>query len=343
MKAVFRVDASKEMGAGHVMRTLALGQELLSRGYAVIYLMASIPEWAENRLRSEGIGCELVGGEECGGLRDASRTLKFCQDFEADWLVVDGYHFSDGFRSTVQASEYRVLLFDDHGGDRLLPAAVVLNQNAYADERLYRETSGYSVLLAGIDYCLIRNEFFEQRKLPTNVGESEVRYLVTVGGTDPKRASERILGEILEIQERKASVKVISNDRSFLASMEREAVPGQHKVELIESAQNMAECLAWADFVFTAAGSTIWECAFMNVPVAYVLSADNQELNHQYLQRIEGGVFLGDIRQSLTEEFSEAVRYLVNEFDGAAKCNLPEVGGKGRASVVDVMEATLAS
>jgi hypothetical protein len=77
----------------------------------------------------------------------------------ADWVVVDGYHFSATYRQQLQQTGRRILTVDDLATDNLVPSDVVLNSNSYATHELYSGLVGGAALLLGTQYALLRREF----------------------------------------------------------------------------------------------------------------------------------------------------------------------------------------
>ena len=55
MRYVLRADASQSIGAGHVMRSSAIAEELIARGEDVIFVgqISDLP-WVEERIASLG-------------------------------------------------------------------------------------------------------------------------------------------------------------------------------------------------------------------------------------------------------------------------------------------------
>jgi len=52
--------------------------------------------------------------------------------------------------------------------------------------------------------------------------------------------------------------------------------PRGQKVQFLSDVNNMPEQMAWADVAVSAAGTTCWEMAFMELPAAVIVAADNQ-------------------------------------------------------------------
>ena len=62
MRYVLRADASQTIGAGHVMRSSAIAEELIARGKEVLFIgkISNLP-WVENRI--SGLGFTEIHSE----------------------------------------------------------------------------------------------------------------------------------------------------------------------------------------------------------------------------------------------------------------------------------------
>ncbi|HEX5618571.1 MAG TPA: UDP-2,4-diacetamido-2,4,6-trideoxy-beta-L-altropyranose hydrolase [Solirubrobacteraceae bacterium] len=237
-----RADASPQIGLGHAMRCLALAQAYRDAGGEVVFAMDAPPKPFAARLAREGCG-----------LRDAAETEALARD--ADWVVLDGYHFDAGYERTLRAAG-RLLVLDDHDADH--DADLILRQGlgARAGDRV----------LAGPRYALLRREFRTWDAPPCDVPERVRRILVTLGGGDPGPIVDTVLAAVSGEHRAVQWITGPLNPR-------RDAPPG---VEVVVDAADMPERMHWADLAVTAAGSTSWELARVGTPQIAIELADNQ-------------------------------------------------------------------
>ena len=63
------------------------------------------------------------------------------------------------YQSALKRAGRKVLFVDDNGHAEHYSADLVLNQNAYASEDLYRNREAATELLLGLQYAMLRREF----------------------------------------------------------------------------------------------------------------------------------------------------------------------------------------
>ena len=155
---VFRADASPQIGTGHVMRCLALGQIFRKVGERSVFVMCMVTPSMRVRLESEGFGVKILN---CipGSVDDAKQTVEVSKDVSASWIVLDGYHFDAAYQRSIKELGKKLLLIDDNGCASHYYADIVLNQNIYASEKLYSKREPNTTLLLGTRYALLREEF----------------------------------------------------------------------------------------------------------------------------------------------------------------------------------------
>ena len=107
---LFRVDDGPGVGAGHLMRCLALAEEICQSGRKV-HLLATRPSVLHHRWRAIGADvmiCDCrIGSEE-----DLAVTLQAASLLEANWVVVDGYGFTVDWLDAL-GGERNTLCLDD--------------------------------------------------------------------------------------------------------------------------------------------------------------------------------------------------------------------------------------
>src|SRR5262245_33865261 len=110
---LIRADASASIGTGHVMRCLALAQAWSRTGGSVSLAAAEITSALQARLLQEGFET-LHLNVEPGGKQDATSTIEAACRQNADWIVVDGYHFGGEYQCIITAAGIHMLFVDDY-------------------------------------------------------------------------------------------------------------------------------------------------------------------------------------------------------------------------------------
>ena len=270
-----RADATVATGTGHVMRCLALAQAWQRAGGDVVFAMAQSTDAIEERLRSEPVEIVAIHGTPGGG-GDLQQTLDYARLHKAEWVAVDGYHFNADYVTGLQ-NALPVLVIDDNGELESYSSSLVLNQNAHANAEMYAKRMPGTRLLLGPSYALLRKEFTAYRKWSRNVPERGTRILLTMGGSDPKDLTPRILSALAGLPIDDLEIRVVvggsAENRTGVAAMAAR-FPG--RVEVISNVTNMAELMAWADLALAGAGTTCWEMCLLGLPAIVVVVAENQ-------------------------------------------------------------------
>jgi UDP-2,4-diacetamido-2,4,6-trideoxy-beta-L-altropyranose hydrolase len=293
MQVVFRVDASTQIGTGHVMRCLALAQAWQDTQGQPIFIMANPIPALEERLKSEGMKVVHLAAEP-GSLADAQETAALAHQFEANWVVVDGYQFGSEYQQTIKNSGLNLLFIDDYGHAEHYYADVVLNQNISAEEEWYQHREPYTQLLLGTRYTLLRREFWQWQGWQRTVPPVAKKVLVTLGGADPDNVTLKVIQslQIVEVEELEAVV-VVGGSNPHYENLKMAVQGSRYPIQLQRNVTNMPELMAWADVAISAGGSTCWELAFMGLPSILLVLAENQRLAVEKLDVMEVAFNLG--------------------------------------------------
>ena len=137
MQVIIRVDASNEIGFGHVVRCLTLATELRCRDINCIFICRDLPGNLIERIKQEGFEYFLLPSFEKnnspydGGWRtDAEQVLSYIKDIQPDWLVVDHYALDYQWEEYL-SDTYRNLMVIDDLADRRHNCDLLLDQNFF--------------------------------------------------------------------------------------------------------------------------------------------------------------------------------------------------------------------
>ena len=347
MILVIRANASTQIGTGHVMRCLALAQAWQDKGGEAIFVLASNKSSAlGNRLLSEGMQVVYLL-VETGSDEDANQTVDFAQKFNAQWIVVDGYHFGAKYQKVIKDFGIRLLVFDDYGHAEHYYADIVLNQNiAVHSEDLYHSREAYTHLFLGTKYALLRREFWQWRDWQRAINPIARKLLVTLGGSDPENVTLKVIQALDRLNRDDLEViVVIGGSNPHYEVLQKEVTDSRLSISLQRNVSNMPELIAWADLAIAAGGSTNWELAFMGLPSLVITIADNQKAIAAELDRQGVIINLGWHQDVTIDKIGVAVQKLIGDHDKRetmSKEGQKLVDGNGTRRVVSSMMGMLA-
>ena len=343
-KIAIRCDAGPSIGVGHLMRCIALAEELVSRDADVVFVgELRSPTWAVEQLG-------LLGAQVVTAPPDAHSCVRWLLDHRVDGLVIDSYTVERDLSRQAGASGLTVLVVSD-GDVRGQDADVVVDQNLGAEyDGAYKDLPGTCLL--GLDYVLLRQAIRRLRPPAPRTGEprgSRPRVLAFFGGTDAADAAPTGAQLLLETAAA-IDVTVVAPSPVTADALRRLPVLPDQNVLIIEPTSRIAELAVDADLVVSASGTSTWELMCLGVPTALVRVADNQLIGYRATTEAGLASGLGEIRELDTN--AEARRAAVSALTGLVDSRLlrrqlsrsgwQRVDGRGRERVADVLLARVA-
>lgn len=324
MQVAFRVDASLQMGSGHVMRCLTLADALIAQGAQCRFISRQLAGNLIASIEQRGFAVTVLPApvhsavkvqrnENDSALRnrhadwlgidwqtDATQTSADLASQQPDWLVVDHYALDQQWESALGPFAQKLMVIDDladrpHQCDMLLDQNLGRKPNDYA-----RLVPAYCQLLTGPHYALLRPEFaalraysLHRRKLP-----QLKELLITMGGVDQHDATSQVLQALQSCAlppDCRITV-VMGAQAPWLERVEAQAQRMPWVTEVLVNISDMAQRMANSDLAIGAAGSTSWERCCLGLPTLMVVLADNQRAIARALQ----GVGAAKILESTT-------------------------------------------
>ncbi len=336
---LIRADASSEIGVGHVMRCLALGQVWRNGGGRVAYVMANSTEWVQKRLEREGFDVILIGPRVELQV-DILRTLQAARELNAGWIVIDGYQFPPKYGNVIKSTGLGLVLVDDCGVAEDCTADFVLNANFGAHSGMYRKCRSYTRLLLGTQYTLLRQDFTLWRRWQREIPERARKILITMGGSDPDNTTQVALHAI-ELLRSPIATTVLSGGSNPRSSdlIQMASRIGKH-VRVEESVANLPELMAQSDLAIIAGGGTLWELLFMACPVVSFGRTDVQRRILEPLHHEGAIVHMGDPQYADPEVLARVIEEISLSPSRRAKMAFPAkryVDGEGADRVCGIL------
>ena len=308
--AVFRADASEEIGGGHIMRCLTLATAFAEAGWhvgfavnaAALSVMPALVETVADIL-------VVSGNDEVPAL--AERWPE-----GAALLVVDHYGRDIAFERRCRPWAAAILAIDDLA-DRRHHADVLMDQTHGRQESDYRALTGPDCrLLLGARFALLRPQFREQRGKALARHRTPAparRLLVSFGATDSASVTALALHAAAEGSPALSVDIVVGPSTRDLDEIHRMAASISPTVSVHRSVGDMASLMTKADFAVGACGGTSWERCCLGLPTLVVITADNQRLIARNLAAAGAVELVGAAGELTVETLATRIAALRND------------------------------
>lgn len=359
MHVCFRVDASKQIGTGHLMRCFTLAEALIERGARVTFLCRHLPEEFHERFQTLKMDCVILNLEgdtkTKGPFNQYTEWLGVPPEVDAidvasvlpdlvppvDWLVVDHYALGLEWEMQVRPFCKQLMAIDDL--HRTHACEILLDQNLQ-DEG----TNPYSQLipegclaLLGPAYSLLRPQFLKARQELTTRKGSLDRILIFFGGTDSQNNT----------------LKTAKAAKAFNLDIALDIVPGvfyPYREELnsfcadfesttIHEGPDMSQLMQAADLALGSPGSTTWERMVLGLPTVVVVSAENQEPVAKQAHNQGALINLGNEKNVTEEDWVDILNNLSTnptQLNEMSEKGMQLVDGQGTRRVAEILMLT---
>lgn len=360
MNVVFRVDSSKEIGSGHVMRCLTLAEELEQNGANITFVMrAHLGHMAEAVL-SRGFSYVLLEEPnvdfhpavddvahakwlDVQWLDDAKETIDAlgCGG-RPDWLVVDHYSIDRRWHRELRKHVNNILVIDDLA-DRELDCDILLDQTYGRKEIDYKLiVSGACRMFLGSQYAMLGSKFLELRHVAVEKRkhiDSIRRILVCMGGMDLENVTADVLSALALVHwKRQPIVDVVLGCQALhLTEIRHYAEEMPYEVTVSVDVDDMAERMVEADFAIGAGGSTSWERCCLGLPALMISTADNQINVVRQIGKADASIILGSVNQVSISNIQESIEDIAENVERVKRMSsqcLQLVDGVGVRRVV---------
>ena len=283
MRYVFRADASQSIGAGHVMRSSAIAEELIARGKDVVFIgeTSELP-WVKERITNLGFTDVFT------------ETSDYLSNSKSDVLLLDTYSIdiNDAFISPENWLHVIVIV------DELTPNyRCTLRIHPGIDSGWVGNSQ--TPTLAGPRYIPIRSSLSKKAHISIDM-EHSLRIAVVAGGSDPYGLVHEIASILGKIPGQ-FEVSLFS-DSTLDSTLDS-------RFKYIEIGQRLDDLTMDVDLVITTASTSSLEFLARGLCVGLVCAVDNQRQYYDSLGKFGVAAQLGFRTLDNTWELDEQKIY----------------------------------
>lgn len=306
-----RADGGPAVGMGHIMRCLAIAEELKNLGCRVYFLgkyrqgldkaKAMDFEAFELLIKADEAQChtcEIENAEAHTGFNYGSKeelegdihaTCTIIEQQDCDLILIDKYNLSSDYFDKIKALGKRVVFVDDLNLFDC-SADIIINGNVNAKLLGYKQYFSKQRLLLGTNYTPLRSEFSDvpERKIRKLSGWQYIslklsfsempEIMITTGGADPYNCTGRLL-ELLLLDDKTAGFRynvIVSSSFAYKDEIEKIA-NNKSNIVLYIDYKYLSEVMLRSDLAISSGGSTLYELCCCGTPTMAFIMADNQQ------------------------------------------------------------------
>ena len=343
MRVAFRVDASLQIGTGHVMRCLTLAGEFWRLGANVVFICREHPGNLCNHI--EAMGFEVYrlpwsANDEnteqeydmdtqpphanwlgTSWQKDADETISTLLLERIDSLVVDHFAIDARWERKVRdLASVKIGIIDGqldraHYCDFLLDPNLTPN----AEFRWKALVPCDCRLFLGPRFAFLNSEFIEEREnLRTRDGYIK-SILVSFGGVDRNNATAKALRALSKIDISAITVDVVIGPGNPYKEELECSWAHLPNVNIHFQPSNMAKLMSKADLAIGAGGIMAWERCSLGLPTIILGVADNQQENCLSIAREEAGIYLGKLEEVDIRSIVDSITFMLYHPDEVSK------------------------
>jgi len=291
-----RADANGIIASGHIMRCIAIAEQIENRGESAIFITAD--HFSDILLDEKGYNHSCLECDWQDKDLELNTLSEFIQERNITILLVDSYQVTKNYLEALHKL-VKIAYIDDlyqfeYSVDLLINYAIEVNESAY---------SGYSdvsmKLLLGPKYTPLRKEF-QNNNIQIN---SEVKnVMITTGGSDNYHIALRLIKRITKMNSLDdICVHVIIGgffDGADVTTLEK-LCSDYKNIVMHKDIKNMAEIMLQCDIAVSAGGTTLAELCSCGIPTICFAIASNQQngINSYGKHGIMSS--MGDVRENI--------------------------------------------
>ncbi|WP_104473576.1 UDP-2,4-diacetamido-2,4,6-trideoxy-beta-L-altropyranose hydrolase [Acinetobacter indicus] len=361
MRIVFRVDASIQMGTGHVMRCLTLADALKNQGAECYFICRKHPGNLIGLITQRGYHVDVLPYTDLSQERelqnhitglahaswlgatqkaDASLCIHILEALKPDWLIVDHYALDVRWEKVLRPYCKKVMVIDDLA-DRQHDCDILIDQNYLP---LYEQRYDHLVpvttkKLLGPSFVLLRGEFSALRKkILKRTPSAEAYFLINFGGVGNYFLLSKVIEAINIFQQE--SFYIVTGKLEAHQFLELRKAISYSKVKIVETTVDIANLMSQSQYAIGACGSTVWERFCLGLNSGLVEMAENQTPLLNYLTKMNLIDNLGNVNCLTTDDILKLLQNLDltdAKYSHRKTAIMSLIDGKGTQRVVEMI------
>jgi spore coat polysaccharide biosynthesis protein SpsF len=287
-RAIIRCDGDSVIGLGHVVRCLALAEELREvHSWGVTFAMER-GEIGIRMVTEAGFDIKINPDAENEGewlekLMDSLKPDAFIMDIRTDLDRV----------KVAELKRFGPLIVDiDDPSDRRLEADMVFYPPVPKVKQM--DWSGFKGhLFTGWEWVILRRQFADPPKPSKQSPNDPPIILVTMGGSDPAGMTLKTAEALESVKAPFKALFVIGSAHQSMKTLKDFLATVKYPYEVKSGVKDMAALMTGVDLAVASFGVTAYELSVVGIPALYLCLTEDHRIAADFFERSGIGVNLG--------------------------------------------------
>ena len=268
---LFRCDASKEIGLGHITRCLVLANQFRDNGDKVFFAIKNY-EIAKEKIKEENFDVLIADEKDFNYFEWIKNILeeKVINIFIGD--VRDGFPVE--LITFMKNKSILTVAIDEPSEYAKECDFCFYPPHAKIDKTLYK-----GKVYQGLEYVILRPEFYKKYEKKKNDIQN---ILVMMGGTDALNLTLPLIKKIDKEKENFQISVLLSDKHQDLNFIKDLISSSKHKISLYHNIQDMSSFLNEIDFAISQFGTIAYEYLIKNIPSIYIYNKKEIAKTYDY-------------------------------------------------------------
>ncbi|MFH1710671.1 MAG: hypothetical protein ABH860_06400 [bacterium] len=316
-KYLFYIKAGANAGLGHLRRSLAIATQLKKGGNSIFFLVDGDKS--------------SIGLLKKKGFDAASYSKVLLHRFSPKMTIIDQKGNVSAQIKGLRSRGSKICLIDNTSKARLISDIVIYPVSHFKDTLNWKGFKGEKYI--GAKYFPLNKEFIKARSKK----HKTFTLLVTMGGADPKKLTEKVATALHSIKGNFKAVIVLG------AASKTQRIPQDPRFIVVKNPKSIAKLMEVSDIAITAFGTTLYELAYMKVPAMIISNFNHDLIDAAAFQNLGTSLWLGYHKNVSIIRITEVLKGLIQNRKKLLKLSHKGksiVDGKGTKRMIRILENT---
>jgi UDP-2,4-diacetamido-2,4,6-trideoxy-beta-L-altropyranose hydrolase len=313
MNIAFRVDGSKNIGMGHLIRCIHIAKKLNKKSN-ILFIIKDYEE-ATNLLKREGMKFELINKEY--SIDKESRLIsRYLDEHNINLLITDILRIKKDYSQEIREKGIKIISLDYLGESKFQPD-IYINTSLVKKWHLNYEPRKADIkYYLGPDYVILPNGIKRFIKKNHEIKKLIRKITIAIGGSDKNNITYDIIRS-LENKKYDFQIDVVLGpgfiNKEKIKSILRDAkIKNNYRV--LESVKSIAKQIYKSDLMISGAGELLYQIAAIGTPVFIIPQTSFERLTAKEFESRGFGICFNkeDVNKKI---FLERLENLIEDYE----------------------------